>query len=147
MSTSNNKTVIKSFSGATTKDMKCYIKPTMEKDPDRIILHSGTNDLKGTADANTIAESIVELAASMKKENNMVVIYSIIPRRDKLNLKAKNVNEIVERMCTERSIDFIQHFNIKPHIHCNRSGLHLNQKGNDILKNNFLRFLNKASLG
>ena len=38
--------VMKYFSGAKTKDMKSYVIPTVEKKPDNIILHTGTNDLK-----------------------------------------------------------------------------------------------------
>ena len=39
-----NRVVVKSFAGATTSCMHHYIKPTL--DPDILILHTGTNDLK-----------------------------------------------------------------------------------------------------
>ena len=42
----NQRVVVKSFSGATTQDMKSYIQPTINNAPDRICLHIGTNDLK-----------------------------------------------------------------------------------------------------
>ena len=38
--------VVKSFSGATTSDMKHYLKPTLAKNPLQILLHVGTNDLR-----------------------------------------------------------------------------------------------------
>ena len=38
--------VVKSFPGATTQDIKDYIKPTITRKPDMVILHTGTNDLK-----------------------------------------------------------------------------------------------------
>ena len=38
--------IIKSFPGATTTDMRDYIKPSMAQKPDMIVLHTGTNDLK-----------------------------------------------------------------------------------------------------
>ena len=37
--------VVKSFAGATTSDMSHYVKPTLNKKPDQIILHAGTNDI------------------------------------------------------------------------------------------------------
>ena len=43
----NDRVTSKSFSGAKCKDMKHYIMPTLEKKPDEIILHVGTNDLNG----------------------------------------------------------------------------------------------------
>ena len=37
----NQRVVVKSFSGATTQDMKSYIQPTIDNAPDRICLHIG----------------------------------------------------------------------------------------------------------
>ena len=37
---------VKSMSGARTKRMKSYIIPTIELEPDAILIHSGTNGLK-----------------------------------------------------------------------------------------------------
>ena len=39
------KTVVKTFPGASVADMKHYVKPTLEKNPELIILHVGTNDI------------------------------------------------------------------------------------------------------
>ena len=41
-----NKVVVKSFPGATTEDMEDFIKPILRKEPDNIIIHVGTNDVK-----------------------------------------------------------------------------------------------------
>ena len=41
-----HRVVVKSFSGATTKAMKDYLKPNLELSPDQVVLHVGTNDLK-----------------------------------------------------------------------------------------------------
>ena len=41
-----DKVVVKSFSGATTEDMEDYGKPIILKEPENLILHVGTNDLK-----------------------------------------------------------------------------------------------------
>ena len=46
MSNRTRKTVVKHFSGAKTKEMKCYVIATVEQKPDNIILNTGTNNLK-----------------------------------------------------------------------------------------------------
>ena len=37
----NSCVVVKSFLGATTGDLEHYIKPTLERNPDHVILHVG----------------------------------------------------------------------------------------------------------
>ncbi|CAB4036106.1 Scavenger receptor cysteine-rich type 1 M130 [Paramuricea clavata] len=39
------KTIVKTFPGASVTDMKHYVKPTLEKNPELIVLHVGTNDI------------------------------------------------------------------------------------------------------
>ena len=43
----NHKVNIKAHSGATSDDITHYIKPIINKSPDVIILHCGTNDIVG----------------------------------------------------------------------------------------------------
>ena len=42
----NEKVSVKSFSGATAKEMSTYIKPTIEEKHDDTILHIGANYLR-----------------------------------------------------------------------------------------------------
>ena len=56
------------FSGATTNYMEDYMKPSLRKDPNHIILHVGTNDSILDRTTQDIATSIVNLASSMKGE-------------------------------------------------------------------------------
>ncbi|CAB4038575.1 Hypothetical predicted protein, partial [Paramuricea clavata] len=35
--------IVKIFPGATTEDMKYYVKPTLERNPELVVLHVGTN--------------------------------------------------------------------------------------------------------
>ena len=51
---------VKSFNGSTVSDMESYVKPTIERKPDCIVLHVGTNDLGKKSESEVeIAESIV----------------------------------------------------------------------------------------
>ena len=52
--------VVKAFPGATIHDMKSHIIPTVERCPDQICLHIGTNDLR-SKEPNVVADGIVLL--------------------------------------------------------------------------------------
>ena len=61
ISNQKDKVIVKSFSGATTEDMEDYLKPILRKEPENLILHVGTNDLKVTEPAH-LSNSIESLA-------------------------------------------------------------------------------------
>ena len=64
LSDREEKVVVKHFSRSTTEDTKTYIQPTLKCDPDRVIIHVGTNDLKSSQDPETIAKNIIDIAKS-----------------------------------------------------------------------------------
>ena len=86
---SDCKTFVKHFSGATTNCMEDYMKPSLRKDPNHIILHVGTNDLILYMTSQDIATSIVNLACSMKGENCDVSIKNITGELTTKNLIKK----------------------------------------------------------
>ena len=133
--------VVKAFSGATVKCMSHYVQPTMEKKPEKIILHCGTNNLKSNSTPYEIAKEIVALAKDVATEENTVIISSIIPRNDHLNSKASEVNNILSSLCLSHDIEFISHSNIDIKSHLNSRGIHLNKSGVYVIVNNFLNFL------
>ena len=105
--------------------MESYIKPTLKNKPERIIIHCGTNDLKNNT-PQSIGDNILSLAKSSQQENNTVFVSSIVPRKDHLDKKCKEVNIIFEKRCNEMNLAFISHGNISTRYHCNYDGLHLN---------------------
>ena len=121
--------------------MNSHVTPTIKRNPATIILHCGTNDLRGNDSAQTIAENIAELAQALSTNANKVYVSGIVPRGDRLNEKAMEVNEELQRMCQRRKIQFIDNCNIDPNLHLNGSRLHLNYQGTCCLANNFLRAL------
>ena len=58
--------IIKSFPGATTKDMRYYIKPSMARKPDMIVLHTGTKNSKNDSTPSDIASETIQLAKSIR---------------------------------------------------------------------------------
>ena len=121
--------------------MTDHIKPTLRDiNPDHIILHVGTNGLRTENTASQIAKAIIDLATSLKIDDNTVS--GIVPRLDDLNNKANEVNRCLVLMCKERNISFLSHDEtIDPSKHSNESKLHLSSNGIKIFAENFSRFL------
>ena len=140
----NSSTQVKSFPGATVNDMSHYIKPSLERKPDEIILHVGTNDIK-FKEAREIAEKVVDLGREIQNESpdTKVTISSIINRSDdSLNSKIKEVNKIVAKFAKQNHWTFLSNANINKG-HLNSRGLHLNPEGTKILASNFISHIKK----
>ena len=82
----------------------------------------------------------IELAASCKLTRN-ILIFGIVPRRDKLNAKAAQLNSFLKNKCVRRNICFVN--NINPRYHCNQSGIYLNKSETNTLIENLLFALSK----
>ena len=58
---------VRSFSEAKISCMTDHVKPTLQDiNPDNIILHAGTNDLRTKNTASQIAKGTIDLATSLK---------------------------------------------------------------------------------
>ena len=139
---SNDKVFIKSFPGAKIECMKDYVKHSLKYNPDLLIVHMGTNDLRTEKSPEDIAESIINLSLDIKTNENEVVVNGIVPRGDSLNEKGTKVNFFLQSKCSALNISFINNSNITPENHLNGSSLHLNYIGTTALANNFLRCIN-----
>ena len=140
------KVYVKSFSGATTKCMVDYMKPSIRTQPDHFIVHVGTNDLITYTAPVEIAKNIVNLASEMISAKSDISISTIITRTDKpeLNKKGTEVNNHLKEMCKEKNIFLIDNTKrIKPN-HLNSSKLHLNKRGDKIIGNIFTQHLSKV---
>ena len=129
----NDKLYMKTFNGATIGDMRDYVKPSLKRTPELIVLQAGTNDLR-----DNIASDIIKLALDMKTDLNDVMVSSLTSRADKLNAMGSEVNSILKKECERYDIFFIDNTNISINEHLNGSGLHLNYNGTVTLANNFL---------
>ena len=67
----------------------------IEKDPECIVLHIGTNDLKSKKSEVDIAEEIVNLAKSVKNKDIEVKISGLVPRGDGLAAKRSKVIQVL----------------------------------------------------
>ena len=64
--------------------------------------------------ASQIAKSIIDLHNSLKTGNNNIAISLIMPRCDKFENKANEVNNRLINMCNQRNIEFINHSDDHP---------------------------------
>ena len=118
--------------------MYSYAKPSLKHEPNAIIIHCGTNNLKEEKTAEEIASDITRLACSLRNETTEVIVSGITPRKDKLDAKGKLVNIILYRKLSERNLGYVDNNNINVTNDLNKSGLHLNYSGIKILADNFI---------
>ena len=140
----NSRVKISSFPGCTTEDMHDFIKPLLRKNPDEIILHVGTNNLRSCDTPRACADEIIDLATMVSRESPAkIALSSIVCRSDEeaLACKIAEVNRILKDCCTRKSWGFVDHSNISTSNHLNRSGLHLNKSGTSRLARNFIDYL------
>ena len=115
--------------------------PTTKKNPKRIVLHCGTNDVSSGTAPNEVAQEIVALATNLKSHENEILVSSLVARGDGWNEHVSQVNNILKARCHREGLPFIDNSNIDPAYHLNRSNLHLNSEGIRRLANNFLKAL------
>ena len=125
--------------------MKTYIQPPLKCDPDRVIIHVGTNDLRSSQDPETIAKNIIDIAKNSTTKKNEILVSSIVPRRDNLNGKGRQVNNILQKLCVENNFAYLNHDNIRAREHCNYGGVHLNTSGSKILAESFILALSRQT--
>ena len=89
------KIYVKAYPGADVSDMHHYPMPTAKRDPNRIFIHCGTNSLQIHDTPETLAQEILDLATSLKNDDNEVIISSIICRSDELCEKVQPLNELL----------------------------------------------------
>ena len=135
------KIFVRAFHGAKVDDMNSYSVPTTKKNPRRIVIHCGTNDISSGTVPNEVAEEIVDLATNLKSHENEVFVSGIVARGDRWNERVSQVNNVLKAKCNREGLPFIDNSNIEPAHHLNRSNLHLNSEGTRMLANNFLRAL------
>ena len=140
----NCKVYVKDFPGARVRCMQDYVRSTIRENPEHIIVHVGTSDLKTNIPTEKVAESIINLASSLKSNSCSVAISSITVRNDTYRKKVAQVKRHLKTLCIERNFELISHENIITEKHLNGSKLHLNKRGTAILSNTFTEAISKS---
>ena len=124
---------VNSFLGANVHEMRTYCKTSIEKKPDCLIIHCGTNELKTNKSDVEISTEIISLAKSIETQGIQPIVSGLIARGDNYEEKRARTNLILQDMCKEENLLFVEHENIKANEHLNRSRLHLNKFGDSML--------------
>ena len=129
-------TKVRSFPGSTVLDLHDYIKPLLRKQPDKIILVMGTNDIahESVCDVLKRIKSLIKFIHEEVPQCHVVV--SEIIRRGKnsnLNSKLNKFNQDLKSM----NLDNLRQQNII-YEHIGRRGLHLNSYGDTQLAKNLV---------
>ena len=131
---------IKSFSGATVDDMSDFLRPTIRKKPNKLIIYAGTNDVRHSS-PKVIAENVTKLAENFGKESSQteIIISSLVTRGDsqELVIKVRETNNILKSKCTSKNCI---NSNIDRSF-LNYRGLHLDHNGSKLLQENIANIL------
>lgn len=114
--TTNEKHVaLKSFSGARIADMEDYLRPLLRKEPDEIILHVGTNNVRDES-PRSVAKGIVNVVTRIQIDfpSTHLSISPLLPRSDNLELndKIKEANKILNSFSLSRGLTLLRINNI-----------------------------------
>ena len=139
----NTKIYKHSFNGAKIDQMYHHANAIMPFEPDLVILHVGTNNLRDSTSAENIAGEIINLVTKLRTDKNEIIISGITERRDSLRDKVKQVNHFLNNKCHQLTLPFILHNNIKSDTHLKPKGVHLNKVGSSLLASNFINWVNK----
>ena len=83
----------------------------------------------------------MDTAKSLMTEKSKIIISNIEPSGDKYKEKGEILGKVINGACHEENIPVINHNNIKPKRHLNRSKLHINNYGNSVFVKNIRNFL------
>ena len=144
------KAFVKSFPGATNKQLNHYVIPTLiEESPDIVVIHCGTNDINPRfkqphLDAEKIANDMIEIGKTCRNNGvNEVFISSIVCRSVEAEmLKVDEVNKMVRDLCIKEGFAFIDNSFIGKQFLW-KDGIHLLNDGTTLLANNILNSLNR----
>ena len=138
---SNNSIKVRAFSGAMVNDFYNYLEPLMEKTPDKLIIHAGTNDTM-EKNAEDILCDLLQLKSYIFERFGIVAVISCPTLRTDNFMAKRKVSELCS-LINNLEIPFICNKNISDD--ClgkggKHPGLHLNPKGSGRLATNFISY-------
>ena len=134
---SKRKTIkVRTFPGATIGDIKFFVIPHLRKNPDKIVLHVGTNDAPH-ATPKEMFSAIIDLKSFIQKyaSESKIMISTPVLRVDKAN--ASDINKRYIELLKEAKLDCIFNDNIAE-SNIDQYGLHINESGSVILAKNLI---------
>ena len=132
---------VRFFPGPRIKDMYHYLIPILEKRPEHLILHVGTNDAVGSSHQQIVNDLSAPKQFIKEKLQNCNAILSI-PAKHCDNQKASATLKLVNQQLPQLNIDVIENKNISDK-HLGRHVLGLSNHGRVRLAMNFISYVKK----
>ena len=133
----NRKVKVRFIHGAKIKDFYYYLVPLLQKKPDNIILHFGTNNAP-YKNEDKIYKELKSIKDFINNQHPSSKVYISAPI---LRLDNKNANSILKKYVAKLKVveekPVILHDNILS-CHLNKDRLHLNSYGSMKLAENFI---------
>lgn len=119
--------------------MKDMVAITLRRNPEAIIIHSGTNDFDHNIDTRKELGSVIAKVRGYD-QNIKIAISGLCRREDKPELipKIKDMNNRIKIFCSQQQVSFIDNKNFD-HSCLAAKKLHPNPDGNKLLASNFKR--------
>lgn len=146
LSKDGNTVRVRKYPGSTSRDLKHFAIPSIEKKPSLLIIHSGTNDITKKVD-DTIENLQFIIKKSIKQSpHTKIAISALTIRKDKKNIENNiaELNEAIKKLCNDNLLDFIAHDRIDSSC-LGQKQLHPNGKGNRILANDFINYIHSIT--
>ena len=144
-----NQTRFIRFRGKEVRHITHYIPTHLnEEHPHRVIILCGGNDLPDRHVENSpvtrIADDIIEAGRVCMQHGVKTVAISSIPPRNSFHfqLYRKELNDLLKVKCDNNGMQFIDNKTIILKYHVLHDGVHMNANGSEILRDNFLSFIN-----
>ena len=139
----NDSVKVRSHPGATTDDFIDYVRPTVRKKPNLIIIHSGTNDTQNNINTLQKIRKVIFSVKDYDTDDNMKIALSRIIHQSDHDFEDKinETNRKLENLFKGKSMIFIINSNIDSTC-LNRSKLHLNKSETFLLIKNFSKAVN-----
>ena len=136
---SDKHVAVKSFLGARIiADMDDYLKPLLRKEPDEVILHVGTNNIRDES-SRSMAEGIINMVTQVQQDfpSTRLAISPLLPRPDNLELNEKimEANKILNSFDSSRGLTLLHITNIDLKCHYDQ-----------IFTSGFFRWITKNSI-
>ena len=134
--------------GATAAHLSHYVDICLEKKPSSMIIHGGTNDIKGrnanSKSSDQIACDLIATAVKAREHGvrNVAISGIIITRDPQANLRAQEINRTLVEHCRAYNFGFIDNSDIElKHLKVG-DAVHLAPNGHGKLVKNWTNYIN-----
>ena len=105
---------VTSHPGATTDDFIDYVRPTVRKELNLIIIHTGTNDIQNIVNTLQKIRQVISSIREYDTDDNIKITLFIIIHRSNHDFEDKinETNRKLENLCKGKGMIFINNSNI-----------------------------------